>query len=311
MDDEAAAAGGVGGSGSGEGMGGDGMPRGSAFDRLRNALRAAKMWATVDGRSRRLAGGEAGSSVGGGGRGGAAAAAVGLDGSNASASTLPKLAELCAAEDLRPKIFSVLQAIGWDAVEEGIAGSLEEWPLASLVTWELVKRFPDLAVAAAWADVRDALRLDDAWVDEGSGVSAAAAAALAAASPWSTPASTPRTVGGTPLFRVEPTPEDARVLRAALRTSRAQVERTLSAQESAVEAVSRSLRGGEDKFLNDVRDRRIATEEGARASLVGRRLGPAILTGEERRVAKDRKKEMLARAKAPTAARPFDPDLLP
>ncbi|KAA0156933.1 hypothetical protein FNF31_05860 [Cafeteria roenbergensis] len=217
-----------------------------AFGRLREALRAARMWDSVDGQ-------QAGAD-----KDGEAVVATGVVSTRGGG--LPSLAELAGQADLRPKVWAVLSALGWEAIDEGIAGDLADLPLAFRVALQMARALPEARRGAAWVVLDSEMQ-----------------------SP-SLPAA----------LRATPVPEDAELLRDGTEASRATGVDIRAAQRRVAQATQDAVDSQAHGFMQAVVDKRLAIEESARLAH-RRRAAPKSLSFEERRAARDRKKAMLAR----------------
>jgi hypothetical protein len=250
--------GGDGASGGGGGVGASSTGRdddggvSGAFGRLREALRAAKMWDSVEGQQ--AAGDKDAEAV-------LTTGVVSTKGGG-----LPNLNGLCSGGDLRPKVWAVFTGLGWDAVAEGLAGDLAELPLTFRVALELSKALPDAKRGQAWATLMDELAGES--LPQG--------------------------------LRAEPTHDDREVIDEGLREARAAAIDARAAQRLAAVATEEATEVHGEDFMRSVVTMRDRVEESARLA-AQRRSAPKSLTFEERRTARDRKKEMLMRARGQAA----------
>ena len=228
---------------------GDGGGVTGAFGRLREALRAAKMWDSVEGQQ---AGADKDADAVG------ASAVVTTRGGG-----LPSIAALVSGGDLRPKVWAVLSALGWDAVESGIAGDVGSLPLTFRVALVLARALPEAKRGAAWAELDREMRGE----------------------------SLP------PSLRAVPVAEDMATIDEATREAteaslafRAIQRRVAQATDDAEATQGRS-------FMQSVVDTRHAIEESVRLAS-RRRAMPQDLSFEERKHAREQKKAMLAKQQA-------------
>lgn len=252
-------------SGGGGGGGGAGGGAGSAFGRLRDALRASKLWAAADG-GKAGANGPDGQKSGPEQQGRAGTRAAGV---RAAAEALALRSG--AGSGLRAAVWAVLHECMEGEVRTGALGDVSGLPLSDRVALEAAMSMPRLVEAEAWWGVEHALRGPQ--LPEH--------------------------------LRVQPTAEDEETLRAALGRAEEAVRSVAEAQAAVVEATGVAIARQDEHFQEQVLNRKQCTEDGAALSLRGRRAPVPALTGSERRAAKARRRAMLEAAERPVGVRPF------
>jgi hypothetical protein len=213
-----------------------------AFARLREALRAAKMWDSVDGQ-------QAGADKD-------ADAVKTLGVVSTQGGGPPSLTTLCSKGDIRPKIWAVLDGLGFDNVERGLAGDTADLPLSFRVALELCKILPEALQTTAWADLDREL--------QGQGLP--------------------------PNLRARPIPTDQATLEEQLDQGKQRAVAARARQRQAVKETNDAVTDTGEAFFHGIRDTRRAVEESARLA-DQRRRAPQTLTFEERKQARQAKKQ--------------------